>query len=199
MTRLGMSLSLMLAGLVAPAAVTMPASAVAQDRPSSATQPPATTRDGQHDFDFNFGTWRTHITRVQQPLSSAPTSIKLEGTVTVRKVWDGRAQLEEIEADGPNGHWEGMTLFLYSPSAHQWSQTFANSRMGALTVPLIGEFKDGRGELYSHESIDGRTVFTRAIWSDITPNSHHFEEAISDDGGRTWHTAFSATLERVAS
>lgn len=153
-------------------------------------------RDGQHDFDFNIGTWRTHITRLQHPLSGSTAWINLEGTVTVRKVWDGRAQLEEIQADGPNGHWEGLTLLLYNPQAHQWSQTFANSRLGTLSVPLIGEFKNGRGELFSQEPFNDRTILTRAVWSEIQPDSHHFEEAFSDDGGKTWETNFIATLAR---
>jgi hypothetical protein len=71
-------------------------------------------RDGAHDFDFNVGVWHTHIRRVPDPWSGSDKSIVLDGTVTVRKVFDGRAQLEEIEADGPNGHWEGLTLFLYN-------------------------------------------------------------------------------------
>jgi hypothetical protein len=45
--------------------------------------------------------------------------------VTVRKVWKGRGWLEEIEANGPNGHWEGMTLFPYNPQARQRNQSFA--------------------------------------------------------------------------
>src|SRR6202162_3145544 len=111
-----------------------------------AASPPAIApRDGQHDFDFNIGVWKTHIKRVLDPSSGSATAIELNGTVTVRKVWDGRAQLEEIETDGPNGHWEGLTLFLYNPDAHQWSQTFVDSKVGVLTPPSIGSFKDGRG------------------------------------------------------
>lgn len=105
--------------------------------------------DGQHDFDFNFGVWRTHIGRVLDPFDPASRSIELSGTVRVRKVWNGRAQLEEIEADGPQEHWQGMTLFLYNPAARQWSQSFSNSRMGALSAPLIGAFHEGRGELFA--------------------------------------------------
>jgi hypothetical protein len=104
--------------------------------------------------------------------------------------------LEEIETDGPNGHWEGMTLFLYNPQSHQWSQTFANSKTGVLTPPLVGTFKDGRGELFSQDSFNDRSILVRGVWSDIASNSHHFEEAYSDDGGKTWEPVFIATLTR---
>jgi hypothetical protein len=154
------------------------------------------SRDGQHDFDFNMGVWRTYIKRILDPLSGSTHSIELNGTVTVRKVWDGKAQLEEIETEGPNGHWEGLTLFLYNPASHQWSQTFVNSKVGVLTGSLIGAFKDGRGELFSQDTFDGRSILVRAAWSDIKPDSHHFEESYSDDGGKTWAPAFIANLTR---
>jgi hypothetical protein len=104
--------------------------------------------------------------------------------------------LEEIEADGPNGHWEGLTLFLYNPTAHQWSQIFAGGKAGVLTTPLIGSFRGGRGELFSQETVNGRTILVRGVWSDMTPDSHHFEQAYSDDGGKTWVPAFIANLTR---
>jgi hypothetical protein len=153
-------------------------------------------RDGAHDFDFNFGVWKTHIKRLLHPLSGSTESIELNGTVTVRKVWDGRAQLEEIEVDGPKGHWEGLTLFLYNPASHQWSQTFINSAMGTISGSLVGEFKDGRGELYSQDTLGGRSILVRGVWSDITPTSHHYEESYSDDGGKTWEAVFAANLSR---
>src|SRR5215469_15271213 len=63
----------------------------------------STARNGQHDFDFNVGVWHTHVRRILDPFSGSGGSIELNGTVTVRKVWGGRAQLEEIEADSPKG------------------------------------------------------------------------------------------------
>jgi len=178
-----------LVGLAAWTLLALPAGAAAD--------PAAAVRDGQHDFDFNFGVWKTHIRRVLNPLSGSTDSVELNGTVTVRKVWDGRAQLEEIEADGPKGHWEGTTLFLYNPQAHQWSQTFADSETGVLTSPLIGSFKDGRGELLNQDTDNGRSILVKGVWSDITPDAHHFEELYSDDGGKTWAPAFIASLTRL--
>jgi hypothetical protein len=156
---------------------------------------PAAVHDGQHDFDFNIGVWHTHIKRILQPLASSSESVELNGTVTVRKVWDGKAELEEIEADGPKGHWEGLTLFLYNPSAHQWSQSFANSKIGTLSSN-VGEFKDGRVVLIGQDTVNDKTILVRAVWSDIKPDSHQYEESYSNDGGTTWVRSFIANLTR---
>jgi hypothetical protein len=111
---------------------------------------------------------------------------------------DGRGQLEKIEADGAPGHFEGMTVFLYSPQSRQWSQDFASSVDGSLETPLIGEFKGGRGELVSQEQFKGKTILVRGVWSEIKADSHRFEQAFSDDGGKTWEPNFVATLTRAA-
>lgn len=164
---------------------------------ATAAQQTGTLHDGQHDFDFNLGTWRTHIRRLMNPLTGSTTWVELDGTVVVKKVWDGRAQLEEIEADGSTGHFEGLTLFLYNPEAHQWNMNFTSSGDGTLSTPSIGEFKNGRGEFYDQETYKGRTILVRIVWSDITPDSHRFEQSFSDDGGKTWEPNFVATLTRA--
>lgn len=153
-------------------------------------------RDGQHDFDFNNGVWHTHIKRILDPLTGATHSIDLNGTVTARKVWGGKAVLEEIETTGPNGPWGGLTLFTYNPKAHQWNQTFVNKEDGMVTAPLIGSFKDGRGELITQDTREGHSVLIRGVWSDIKPDSHHFEESFSEDSGRTWKPVLIADLTR---
>lgn len=145
-------------------------------------------RDGQHDFDFNVGVWHTHIRRLQHPLSGANDWMELRGTVTVRTIWNGKAQVEEIEADGPAGRFEGMTLFLYNPAAHQWAQYFSSSGQGTLDTPSVGEFKNGRGEFYSQESYQGRTVLVRFSFLNIGQASNRDEQAFSADGGKTWET-----------
>ena len=168
----------------------------------AAAAPPAfpqvAPRDGQHDFDFHFGTFETHIKRLAQPLSGSATWTELTGTVTVRKVWDGKANLEEIDASNDTMHLQGLTLFLYNSESHQWSQTFASMSDGSLNEhPLIGEFKDGRGELYSQETFKGRSILVRFVWSDITQDSHHVDQSFSTDGGKTWEPNFIANLKRI--
>lgn len=158
----------------------------------------AITRDGSHDFDFDVGVWHTEITRRLDPLSPTSEEMKLSGTVTIRKIWGGKAQIEEIEADGPKGHWQGASLFLYDPAARQWSQTFFGSASGVVTGSMIGSFKDGKGELFLQDTLDGRSILLRATWSDITPTSHTYREEYSADGGKTWALSFIARKTKIA-
>jgi len=154
-------------------------------------------RDGQHDFDFEIGTWKTHLKRLNNPLTGSTTWVEYEGTTVVRKVWNGRANLVELEVDGPSGHIEGLSLRLYNPQSHQWSLNFANSAGGTLTEPTIGSFKNGRGEFFNQETFNGRAIFVRFVISDISANSCRFEQAFSDDGGKTWEVNWIATDTRV--
>jgi len=156
-----------------------------------------TERDGQHDFDFEIGAWKTHLRRLVHPLTGSTTWIEYEGTSVVRKVWNGRANLVELEADGPGGHFEGLNLRLYNPESHQWSLSFAGGSGGALSPPTIGEFKNGRGEFFDQETLNGRAILVRLVISDITPESCRFEQAFSEDGGKTWEVNWIATDTRV--
>lgn len=165
---------------------------------SSATAPSEssqTVKDTSHDFDFSYGTWSTHI-KSYGDKANDPTSYV--GTVAWRKIWSGRAFLEEIKASNASGGFEGLTLFLYNPKARQWSQTFAGKGAGMFDPSMIGAFKNGRGELVTFPVADGGTmIFNREVWSDIRPNSHHFEIQYSRDGGKTWQSSFVASLTRI--
>ena len=177
-----------------------PCAAFAQSNsitPAGNLQQTSNQRDGQKDFDFEIGTWKTHLRRLLRPLTGSTTWVEYEGTTVVRKVWNGRANLVELNVDGPAGHLEGLSLRLYNPQTRQWSLNFANINSGTLAQPMIGEFKNGRGEFYDQETFDGRAIYVRFVISDITPNSCHFEQAFSNDGGKTWEVNWIATDTRI--
>src|SRR5215475_14767829 len=115
-------------------------------------------RDGQHDFDFHIGVWKTHLSRRLRPLTGSTTWVEYDGTTVVRKVWKGHANLLELEVDGPKGHIEGLSLRLYNPESGQWSLNFSNGTVGTLSTPTIGEFKNGRGEFFDQETLNGRAI-----------------------------------------
>jgi putative component of membrane protein insertase Oxa1/YidC/SpoIIIJ protein YidD len=167
------------------------------DAPKPTGKNASTENAGQHDFDFEIGAWKTHLWRIVDPLTGSTKWVEYEGTSVVRKIWNGRANLVELEVDGPTGHIEGLNLRLYNPQSRQWSLNFANSRGGTLSPPTIGEFKNGRGEFFSQETVNERAILVRFVISDITPDSCRFEQAFSDDGGKTWEVNWIAIDTRV--
>ncbi len=154
-------------------------------------------RDGQHDFDPLAGSWKYHLKRRLHPLTGSTTWVEFEGTGVCYKIWDGRAELDTIKVDGPTGHVEGLTLRTYNPQTHQWSLYWANSKDGLIVPPQIGEFKDGRGEFYAQDKLNGRSIFVRFVWTGLTTNSPHFEQSFSDDGGKTWEVNWITDQTRV--
>jgi hypothetical protein len=158
----------------------------------------AASRDGQHDFDFHIGNWKTHVSRLQHPLTGSTTWVEYDGTTVVSKVWNGRANLVELEVDGSAGHLELLSLRLYNPETHLWSLNVAGSGGGELGVPTVGEFKNGRGEFFDHETFNGRTILVRFTIFDIEAKSIRFEQAFSADEGKTWEVNWRATDTRVS-
>ena len=153
--------------------------------------------DGVHDFDFEIGTWKTHLSRLAKPLAGSNEWVRYEGTTVVRKVWDGRANLVELEVEGPSGHIEALSLRLYNPRTREWSLNFANSRVGMMAIPAVGRFQGNRGEFVNSDSLDGRPIQVRFVISIITPDSCRFEQSFSADGGKTWELNWVATDTRM--
>jgi hypothetical protein len=173
-----------------------PGAARANPDTSPDVEPVTAQRDGSHDFDFELGEWTVHLSRRLQPLTGSDTWVEYEGTSVVRKVWDGRANLGELEVDGSSGPIEGLSLRLYDPESRQWRIHWASSRDGALGLAMVGGFQDGVGEFYNQEELDGRAIFVRFIFSDITPTAFRLEQAFSADGGKSWEANWIATFER---
>ena len=181
------------------AVLLQPLGTLAQDDSgaSRTTSQPTAERDGQHDFDPLIGSWKYHLKRRLHPLTGSTTWIELNGTGVCYKVWDGGAQLDTFEADGPTGHIEGLTLRLYNPQSHQWRLYWANSKIGILDPPQVGEFKNGQGEFFAQDTINGKTILIRFDWTNMTTNSPHFEQSFSDDGGKTWEVNWITDQTRI--
>jgi hypothetical protein len=156
-------------------------------------------RDGSRDLDFDIGVWRAEITRFREPFADSNRPVHLQGTITVRPIWNGKAELEEIEVATANGQWEAASLYLYDPVGHQWSRNYVSSDVGRLDgSPKIGKFSNGELALYSQETFEGRSIIVREIVRNIERNSHDYAEDYSADGGREWRPAFRAHMTRIA-
>jgi hypothetical protein len=154
--------------------------------------------DGQHDFDFEVGHWNIHLKRRLHPLTGSNQWVEFDGTSVTRFLWHGAAQIEQFETDGAGGHIEGLTLRTFNPTTHQWRLYWANSSNGIVVVPQIGQFANGQGEFYAQDTLNGKSIFIRFIWSKTNTNTPHFEQAFSGDGGKTWEVNWITDQTRVA-
>lgn len=154
-------------------------------------------RNGNHDFDFELGSWNIHLKELPDRLVGSKKWIQFDGTSTTQKLWNGRAQIEQFETNGAAGHIEGLTLRTYDPKAHQWYLYWANSKDGDLLVPQIGEFKNDVGEFYAQDMLNGKSIFVRFIWSKTNTPVPHFEQSYSGDGGRTWELNWITNQDRI--
>jgi hypothetical protein len=167
--------------------------------PRVSSQKTTSERDGQHDFDFALGSWKAHLKRLDHPLTGSKTWVEFDGTFVARRVWDGRAMIEEVELDSPGGHMEGLTLRLYNAQTYQWSIYWANSKNGAMDPsPQVGQFKNGRGEFYGTDTLNGKLIYVRFVWTNTNTNTPHFEQSYSDDGGKTWEVNWMTDQTRIS-
>jgi hypothetical protein len=158
--------------------------------------PPA--RDGSHDFDFAIGQWHIHLRKLMHPLAGSHEWVEFDGTATARKVWNGRAQLDEVEMTSPSGPIEGLTLRTYNPKTQAWSLYWANSKDGIVAVPpQVGRFENGVGVFDAPDTFNGKQILVRFTWSKTSTDTPHFEQSFSADGGKTWEVNWITDQTRV--
>lgn len=149
--------------------------------------------DGARGFDFEIGRWKTEVKRLKRPLSGSRDWVELSGTTVVRALVGGQANIAELDIAGPSGRIQGVSLRLYDPQSRQWSIHYASVAAGALTAPIVGGFKHGRGEFYGDDTLDGRPIKVRFVIECGRPESCRFEQAFSADAGKTWELNWLAT------
>jgi hypothetical protein len=164
------------------------------DAPKTGAQGTA-ERDGSHDFDALLGSWKYHLKRRMNPLTGSNTWVDYEGTGLCRKIYDG-AEIDQFLGAGPAGQIEGLTLRTYNPQSHQWRLYWANRKVGILDPPQVGEFKNGRGEFFAQDTINGKTILIRFAWTNMN-TTPHFEQSFSGDGGETWEVNWITDQTRV--
>lgn len=162
--------------------------------PSDGSSP---QRDGERDFDWEIGTWKTHLRRLTNPLSGSSEWVEYTGTSTVSPLMGGKANVVELDVEGASGRIQGMNLRLYDPQSQRWSLYYASSRGSTIYPPVIGSFENGRGVFHGMEMQDGKPIFVRFVISVITPDSAEFEQSFSPDGGKTWEVNWIAVDTRL--
>jgi hypothetical protein len=163
-----------------------------------AGQHAATTTKQMHGFDFLFGSWTLHYTRLRHPLSGSHDWIGFDGASTVRPMWDGRGNVEDGELRMQEGRVLGVTVRIYNDTTHQWSIYWGTNAKGMLGNPQIGRFDaNGVGEFFAPDTFKGRKVVIRYKWMHADADHARFEQAFSPDNGKTWETNWTTDYTRA--
>jgi hypothetical protein len=160
----------------------------------------AAATDHAHDFDWEFGAWKTDMVRLKHPLSGKKEWLNYSGTTTVRKVWGGKANILELDVHGPAGTLQALSLRLYDPDTGKWSIHYANSASAEISAPpAVGNFAGNKGVFEDKEPYQGREVMVMFLVTVLSRDCVHFEQSFSEDGGYTWEANWIVTDTRVGS
>lgn len=158
----------------------------------SATQVASAQQDG---FDFLVGSWRVH----HKILGRDGRWLEFDGTCVNWALMKGQANVEDHTFNKPSGVTHGVGLRAYDPKTGEWAIWWVDSRDPHLPMdpPVKGRFEHGVGKFYSDGMVNGKMMRTRFIWSEITPTSARWEQALSPDSGKTWDTNWIMEFHRT--
>jgi hypothetical protein len=154
---------------------------------------------GLHDFDFLVGEWHAHHRKLKQRLADSHEWIEFEGTLSNQPLMGSYSNVDDTVLSVPGTPYRGVALRSFDPKTQQWSIWWLDSRSPSapLDPPMIGSFHNGVGTFYGNDTVKGKQVRARFLWSNITPTSGHWEQADSPDEGKTWETNWVQDITRV--
>lgn len=148
------------------------------------------------DFDFLFGSWSVRNRYLVGRLRGSSEWIEFPAAAQAWPLLDGMGNVDTYAAvrDGQVVH--GTTLRLFDPQTREWSLYWADTiRAGVLYPPMIGRFDGDTGTFFGDEEVDGQRVQCRFLWT--RGDSPRWEQAFSNDGGRTWETNWIMEFTRA--
>ena len=152
---------------------------------------------GISDFDFLIGSWRVHHQRLKERLANNHDWVEFEGACVSRKILGGAGNMDENFLDLPDGAYCAIAFRTWNPASGEWSIWWIDSRYPAdLDPPLVGGFRDGVGTFHADHALQGKPIRVRFLWTNLNTKPH-WEQAFSDDEGRTWETNWTMEFTRV--
>ncbi len=173
--------------------------AAPKDMPVS-PEPTAQHASLAHAFDFYEGSWsvRMRKRKVDGNLHVRSAWLTFSASVTVRRVLDGTAFIEQYDMNVPEGHKQALGSRLYDAKTNRWAIYWTNQNDGAWQPPAVGGALTNDGiEIVYKDSIEGQPVLTRYKWISHDVNYPVWEQAFSNDRGTTWLANWTMSFSRV--
>lgn len=161
------------------------------------TGSPSPAASSEHDFDFLLGSWTVAHRRLKHALAHSSEWQTFSGTCTTSRLMNGQADVDDNLLQAPTATYRAVTLRSFDPATKSWSIWWLDGRHPHdLAPPVIGSFRNGVGVFLAKDTFEGRAITVRYTWSDITPASAKWQQAFSEDGGKTWETNWVMEFHR---
>jgi hypothetical protein len=148
------------------------------------------------DFDFWLGKWNVHNRRRVHRLAGSDEWDEFDAKVAARPLPAGLGY-EDVYCTEYGGGFVGMSFRFFDPATGLWSIYWADGRRaGSLDPPVIGTFSGDTGVFEGDDTFEGRPIRVRVTLSGVTTSTPRWEQAFSDDGGRTWETNWVMDFRR---
>lgn len=152
---------------------------------------------GGAGFAFQTGEWRVRHRKLRQRLAGSTDWHEFGGTCRAWELMDGQANVEDNHIDDPAGPYRAAAFRLRDQRTLSWSIWWFDPRFATVGPPVVGTFVDGVGRFYADDSLNGRPIRMRFVWSDIGASAARWEQAFSADGGATWEVNWIMRFERI--
>ncbi len=151
-----------------------------------------------HDFDFLHGSWTVEHRRLKHRLMQSKDWEMFSGTCVVQPLLNGQANIDDNVLHLPAGMYRAASLRAFNPQTQQWSIWWLDSRAaGNIEPAVVGEFRDGVGTFSATDALEGKKILVQFTWSDIKPQSAKWQQAFSEDDGKTWETNWTMEFRRA--
>lgn len=151
---------------------------------------------GLHAFAFQTGFWRVRHRKLRHRLVGDTEWIAFEGTCRATEILDGAGNVDDFWLDDPAGGWRAATFRRLDPGTGDWLIYWADARREELDASMRGRFEDGIGIFNGRDTLNGRDIGVRFVWSDIGPDRARWEQAFSFDG-EAWEVNWIMQFERL--
>ena len=154
--------------------------------------------DGRNDFDFLHGKWKIHNRKLIRRLQDCTEWQEFAAFQEVRPVLGGIGNVDRFAATFPDGQpIEGMTLRIFDPRANLWSIYWVDDRSCQLQPPVVGRFENGiHGRFFGDDIFGGKPIRVVFDWIKTSADTATWEQAFSQNDGRTWETNWQMTMTR---
>lgn len=150
------------------------------------------------DFDFMIGQWRVRHRRLNARLAGCTDWTEFDGLSTTTKVLGGFGNIEDNILRFPSGDVRAIAMRSFDPETRTWSIWWLDGRSPhRLDPPVVGGFTGTTGVFLTDDTLDGKPIKVRFLWTVEPGHNPRWEQAFSPDSGATWETNWTMEFVRV--